>query len=149
MIAMVKRYQFGKMKYEFSRGNDICYVGRILTQTQINYLKLYGNTCINEEVLAILGKQQLIEEIEALTGLEVTLDTYESEIDGTSVIIRVVGGFPAKLIPEVTLYKNKHKDYYIVYKGDNEFMRFKKKYVTLQEIKELLKLNGVYDYEIK
>ena len=149
MIALIKRYSGKQMTYEFTKGNDICYVGKILTQTQINFLRKFGNTCVNEELLANLGKEQLIKEIQDLTGLNVRLETSETEWDGTTVIVKAYGTFPVELVPDVTIYRRKHKDYYIVYRGKKEFCRFSKKHTTLEEIKDILKMNGVHDFEIK
>ena len=149
MILVLKRYQNQKMSYEFSSGNDICYYGTILSPTQINYLKRHGNTCINEEILATLGEKQLIEEIKELTGLDVTLDTYDSLYDGTSVIIRAIGSYPLVLAPEIVIDRKKFKKYFVVYKNGKEFMKIRKEEMTLIELKELLKMNGVLDFEIR
>ena len=150
MIAIVKRYEGKKgMKFEFIQGKDIISIDRILNKTQINYLKKYGNTVINEQVLAKLGQKEIIAEIKELTGLDTTIKTYPSEYDGTSVIIQAYGEFSINVTPQVVLYRTKHQDYYILYVGKKEFARFKKSNVTLIEIKELLKMNGVVDYEIR
>lgn len=148
MILVAKRYNGNSMKYEFIKGKDICYYGRLLSPTQINYLKKYGNTCINEEILASLGEKQLISEIEELTGLQVMLDLYESEFDGTSVIIRAVGNYPLVLAPAIVIDRRKFKKYFVLYKDGKEFMKISKEQMTLNELKELLKMNGVVDYEI-
>lgn len=150
MIGLIKRDGGrNKLKYEFIQGNDIVSVDRILNQTQINYLKKYGNTVINEYILAKLGETELVAEIKRLTGLDTCIKTYPSEYDGTSVIIQAYGEFPIKFTPQVVIYRTKTKDYYVLYVGNKEFARFKKCNVTLIEIKELLKMNGVVDYEIR
>ena len=87
MLYIIKRKGPLGFTYKTLDKKDIVYVGPVLTETQIDSLKTYGNTVISKTLYESIETPKLLGAIRELVGFNCTVDIHIHE-NGDSVIIR-------------------------------------------------------------
>jgi len=96
MIAIIERKIYDhrhnepEIDYEIHKGFDITGIRKLLTDEQIANLKTYGNTCLSYKIYKQLTKEEILYEVEKLSGLKCKIIIKNHKIDSPSVIIQVI-----------------------------------------------------------
>lgn len=156
MIAIIERKIYDhshnepEIDYEIHKGFDITGIRKLLTDEQIANLKAYGNTCLSYKIYKQLTEEEILYEVERLTGSKCEIIIKKHKIDSPSVIIKVKKRWYFRIkirnkVKDYILYSYNKEHYHEKASNFKNFDEFIEKCIEMYEIeKDTYEINRIF-----